>query len=241
MSLDSRMQTVLPLQTYAVLFNCSHTANAKLYATDSSAVVDAVAAATVLKHETPALKSARKLAEVDTRIVASGTFVGRGLNPSLLQRTVGDSALMDVVDLLHVAGQPFGKETMTAEDVVACDEKLLDAIAEELVGTVGAIGSDSAGLRNDKAVAIVYTTHKGTYLLTLVWPNDAEFPPGYEPVKDDWTYNVPKAAADIRAACVRVGLDIEHQVQKMRTLAAVCLLFTVFSMLRLCRCCCSIK
>jgi hypothetical protein len=181
--------------------------------TDSSVVEDLADKALARTAETKGSRKLRQTAEAQTRALTSATFVARGINPTLMERTIGDAALMGVVETLRQVGKPFGTTAVTTTDVVFADEMLQDELTNVLAGSVGAIGSDSAGLRHDKAVAINYLTHKGSFLLTLVWPNDQDFPEDYMPVKADFVYDVPKAAADIRAACQRVKIDINTQVR----------------------------
>jgi hypothetical protein len=167
------------------------------------------------RHKAAALLSAEQRAllrttAVETRQLAHAAIVASGIVPSAISSVYGaDSLLYEAVSLVKEQGETFGAHGTVDRDSDAALAVLKSHLADQIRDTYGAIVTDGATLKHEKAVCVLYSTHqrklKRPILLAVV------FPDGATEDGDTVVYNFEKAAADIAAVADQFGINVGRQ------------------------------
>lgn len=156
------------------------------------------------------IQSKRHL-EGEARQLVTAFALSVGLYPTdIIAAYSPDSELYKAIQILGRHGVSIGSETTVRRDLKAVEPILVDFIKDDLRGCTGSLVTDGASLRDNKAIAILFSTHqnvsKKPVLLSVIFPeksDDAGCPAFYD---------ASKAAADIVQTCSVFEISIPDQV-----------------------------
>lgn len=164
-----------------------------------SAMFEKAAKASARAAETAEERAARKKAENDARALTHAFLVARGCNPLQINKLFGSGSLvMKAVTMLEEAAIAIGARGTVSADLPVASALLTAHIKEKLTGSYGAIVTDAATFKHEKAVVIMYESRamRTPALLSLVIPDGES------------VYDHKAAARDVLAALQQYDLSI---------------------------------
>ena len=159
------------------------------------------AAAAAKQAETAERREERRKAETDTRSLTHAFVIAQGANANVINKLYGaGSTVRKAVAALEAASISLGAPGTVHRDLETAFALLDEYIVARVKNTFGAIVTDGATFKHEKAVAILFESSHlpKPVLLDLIYPDADE------------VYDHKKAATDIRKTVVAHGLSLEN-------------------------------